>query len=152
MKYKFELEVNAPYDLVVRLLDDASQISTWQPECTSQVQINGEPGHVGSQARLTYNMSGRPFEMVKTVIVRDLPNEYTSTFEGAGIVNQLTHRFADIGPDATYWQLQSEVRFTNWLMKVFGALASGAFRDQSWRYMNLFKRFAEEEHRRLTME
>lgn len=148
MKYKFEIEIDAPYELVIRLMDDPSLLSNWQPECIDHMQVNGEPGHVGSQAQVTYNMNGRPFEMTKTVTVRDLPNEYTSKFEAPGMANQVTNRFAEIGDASTYWQCQSEFVFTNWLMKLAGMFLGSAFRDQSWRYMNLFKRFAEDEYQR----
>ena len=148
MKYKFELEINAPYDLVMELRDDPRYLVQWQPELKECTRLSGEAGAVGSQTRLTYQLNGRPVEITETVTVRNPPHEFAADYATTGVVNHVTNRYAETGPDSTYWQYDSEVEFTNFLMRLVGMFMGNAFRDQSWRYMNLFKQFAEQEYTR----
>ena len=95
-----------------------------------------------------YNMNGRPLEIFETITAHHPPHEFSAKYETSGMVNRVTNRFAEVGPEATFWQYDSEFVFTNWIMKLIGLFMSNAFRDQSWRYMNLFKQFVEAEYAR----
>ena len=146
MKYKFELEINAPYTLVMELREDPENLSKWQPELTGYTAISGDRKTVGSQSRLSYNMNGRPLEIVESITASNPPHEFSAKYTTSGMVNHVTNRFAAVGPEATFWQYESEFVFTNWIMKLVGLFMSNAFRNQSWRYMNLFKQFVEDEY------
>lgn len=146
MKYKFELEINAPYTWVMELREDPENLPKWQPELTGYAPISGDRKTVGSQSRLSYNMNGRPLEIIESITARNPPHEFSAKYVTTGMVNQVTNRFAEIGPESTFWQYESEVVFTNWVMKLIGMFMANAFRDQSWRYMNLFKQFVEAEY------
>ena len=144
MKYAFEIEIDVPYRVMIQLLEDPANLPSWQPELTSHTLLAGTQGQVGAQSKLTYSMNGRPMEITELVTVRDLPNERSSRYDAPGMIMHVTSRFADIGPESTFWRHESEIEFTNFLTRLVAFFMPDVFRNQSWRYMNLFKRFAEQ--------
>lgn len=147
MEYSYEIEIDVPYSVMIELLEDPQNLSSWQPELSGHLLISGEPRQVGAQSKLTYNMNGRPLEIIELITVRDLPNERSARYETRGLVMRVTNRFAEIGPETTFWRHETNIDFTNLLTRIIGFLMPQIFRNQSWRYMNLFKRFAEQTYR-----
>jgi hypothetical protein len=147
MEYSYEIEVDVPYSVMIELLEDPQNRSRWQPELSGHLLMSGEPGQVGAQTKLTYNMNGRPLEIIELITTRDLPNEKSARYETRGLIMHVTHRFAEIGPGTTFWRQETEIDFTNFLTKLIGYFMPQLFRDQTWKSMNLFKRFAEQTYR-----
>lgn len=147
MEYSFEIEIDVPCAFMIDLLDDPRNLASWQPELSGHLLLSGEQGQVGAQSKLTYNMNGRPIEIFECITVRDLPNEKSAHYTAKGMTMQVTNRFADIGPESTFWRYECDITFTSWLMKLVVYFMPGVFRNQSWRYMTLFKQFAEKTYR-----
>ena len=147
MEYSFEIEINVPYSFMIELLDDPVNQSSWQPELVGHLLVSGEQGQVGARSKLTYSMNGRNMEIMEQITVRDLPNEKSARYEMTGLTMNVTNRFADIGPESTFWRYECEITFTSFVTKLIGYFMPHVFRNQSWRYMTLFKSFAEQKYR-----
>lgn len=142
MKYTVTIEIEKPIDEVVALFDNADNLYAWMEGLESFEHLSGEPGQVGAKSRLKFKMGKRDIEMVETITVRDLPDEFTGTYDAEGVFNIVKNRFEAINPTRTRYISEQEFQFTGF-MKIFGWLMPGAFRKQSMKYLEAFKAFAE---------
>lgn len=142
MKYRLEIDIDLPRDKVIELFDNVDNLKHWQPELVSFSHLSGTPGQVGAKSRLLYNMGGREMEMIETILVRNLPDTFSGTYEIKGIWNQIDNRFVAVSDSKTHWQFDSEFRGGG-MMKIMIWLMPGMFKKQSFKYMQQFKAFAE---------
>jgi len=85
MKYTSEIEINSPVDRVIELFDNPNNMDKWMKRLQSFEPISGKPGEVGAKSRLKFKMGNREIEMIETVTVRNLPDEFSGTFETRSI-------------------------------------------------------------------
>ena len=142
MKYECEITIDLPRQRVIKLFDDPDNLSKWQPGLQSFEHISGEAGRSGAQSRLVYDEKGRRIEMVETITRRDLPDEFSGTYETKGVKNWVVNRFYENGPEKTRWVLESEFKFSG-LMVLMVLVMRGAFPKQTLEFMQNFKVFAE---------
>jgi uncharacterized membrane protein len=144
MKYTSEIEINKPVDKVIELFDNADNMSKWMEGLQSFEHISGTPGQVGAKSRLKFKMGKRELEMIETITVRNLPAEFSGTYEAKGVSNIVKNRFISLPGNRTKYESETEFQFTGF-MKVFGFLMPGMFKKQSMKYLTDFKNFAEKE-------
>lgn len=143
MQYTTEMTINQPRDKVIALFDDPDNLPKWQPGLQSFAHISGERGQPGAKSKLVYEMNGRVVEMIETITHRNLPDEFSGTYDAAGVHNVVVNRFYDAGPGQTRWVIESDFQFTNLMMKAFGLLMPGSFTRETKTLMERFKAFAE---------
>lgn len=141
MKYTCEVTINRPRPDVVALFDNPDHMKVWQEGLQSFEHISGEAGHPGAKSRLVYDMNGRVIEMTETIIKRNLPDEFTGTYDAEGVHNIVENFFHDEGSN-TRWTMVSDFQFSGF-MAVASIFMRPIFRRQTMRIMNSFKRFAE---------
>lgn len=144
MKYNCDIEINLPRSRVIELFDSVENLYKWQPGLVSFEHIEGEPGQVGSKSKLNYKMGKRDIEMVETITVRNLPDEFSGTYEAKGVFNIVKNKFIEIDQNKTKWMTENEFQFSGF-MKIMGLLMPGAFKKESMKYLRQFKDFAESE-------
>lgn len=83
MKYTNEVIINAPVNRVIELFDNADNMKEWQPGLVSFEHLSGTPGQVGAKSKLKYKMGNREIEMIETITVKNLPEEFSGTVERA---------------------------------------------------------------------
>ena len=142
MKYNQEIEINLPRNRVIELFDNPDNMSSWQPELVSFENISGTPGQEGAKSRLKYKMGKREVELIETVTRRALPDEFTGTYETKGVFNRISNFFREVDGQKTIWRAENEFEFSG-MMKMMAMFAPGMFKKQSYKYMQLFKEFAE---------
>lgn len=143
MKYTDEIVIELPIDRVVELFDDPENLKHWQPGLISFEHMSGERGQVGAKSLLKYQMGSRKIEMVETITVRNLPDEFSGTYETKGVFSATKNTFKSLPDGNTLYTCENEFRFSSFLLKVMAFLMPNAFRKQSRKYMEDFKRFAE---------
>lgn len=141
MKYTCEVTINRPRQEVIALFDNADNLKIWQEGLQSFEHISGEAGHPGAKSRLVYDMNGRVIEMTETIIKRNLPDEFTGTYDVEGVHNVVENYFVDEGGN-TRWTTVNDFQFSGF-MAVASIFMRPMFRRQTMRIMNGFKRFAE---------
>ncbi len=141
MKYSTEITINLPRDRVIELFDDPDNLSKWQPGLKSFEHLSGEAGLPGAKSKLVYDMNGRRIEMIETIIRRNLPDEFSGTYEAKGVWNEVANYFYDEG-GKTRWVTEHEFKLSG-LMALFGIFMGGSFKKQSQKTMDDFKAFAE---------
>lgn len=144
MKYATEVVINLPLAKVIELFDSEENLFKWQPELLRLEHISGDKGEVGSKSRLAYKMGKREIEMIETITVKNLPDEFSGTYEAKGVWNEVKNYFEVIDENTTKWYSDCHFKFKGF-MKLIAFLMPGSFRKQSQKYMDQFKAFAEGE-------
>ena len=144
MKYTVETEINLPVARVVELFDNPDNLKHWQPGLISFEHLSGTPGQAGAKSKLKYKMGKREIEMIETITVRNLPDEFSGTYEAKGVFNIVKNYFKPISENKTKYINENEFQFKGY-MKILGFLMPGAFRKESEKYLVQFKEFAEKQ-------
>ncbi len=144
MKYRCEIDINLPIEKVVELFDNPANMKKWMEGLEQVEHISGTPGMPGAKTKLFFNMGKRKVEMIETIKVRNLPEEFSGTYEANGVLNIASNRFESIGNNKTKYITDQEFQFKG-MMKLMGLLMPGAFKKQTQKYLESFKMFAENE-------
>lgn len=142
MKYSNEVILNLPLKKVIELFDSEENLFKWQPELISMEHLSGEKGEVGSKSKMNYKMGKREVEMIETITAKNLPKEFTATYEAKGVWNEMKNYFEEIDANTTRWQSDSHFEFSGF-MKLIGIFMPGTFKKQSQKSLDRFKVFAE---------
>ena len=142
MKYTLEIEINLPRDKVVKLFDNPDNMKHWQPGFINYQHLSGKPGQAGSKTKLRYNMGKREIEMIEKINLRKLPELFAATYEANGVWNNMRNIFSESESGKTIWTSHAEFRFSGF-MKIIAPFMQKSFKKKSFRYMKLFKEFAE---------
>jgi len=142
MKYSQSIEISLPRERVIELLDNPENMKHWQPGLVSYALISGDAGKPGAKMKLHYKMGKREIEMVETIIVRSFPEEFSATYEAKGVWNKVENFFTEPRDGVTIWRSDNEFQMKGF-MKIMAAVMPGAFKKQSYKYLKLFKEFAE---------
>lgn len=142
MKYTSEIEINRPVERVIELFDNPDNMGKWMKGLQSFEPISGKTGHVGAKSRLKFKMGRREIEMIETVTVRNLPEEFSGTYEVKGVFNIVKNKFVSLPDNRTKYISEQEFQFKGF-MKIIGFLMPGAFKKQSMQYLIDFKNFVE---------
>lgn len=144
MRYTVQIEVDHPLAQVVELFASRANMPYWQEGLLADEPLEGEPGHAGSKARLTFRMGKREMVMVETIEVRNLPERFHAIYETKGVWNRVAMRFEPVGEKRTRLVSDQEFVFDGVMMRVMGMLFGSMFRKQSLKYLTDFKAFAED--------
>ncbi len=142
MKYSVEIEINKSIDEVVALFDNADNMDKWMEGLQSFEHLSGTPGQPGAKSKLKFKMGKREIEMTETILVQNLPKEFTCNYEANGVFNIVKNRFEKLSDNKTKYITENEFQFKGF-MKIMGFLMPGAFKKQSYKYLEAFKKFAE---------
>ena len=142
MKYTLDIEINLPREKVIELFDNPDNLKHWQPGLISYEHLSGDYGKPGSKTKLVYKMNKREVEMIETLTVRNLPEEISGTYEAKGVWNYMKNTFAETEQGTTIYRAETEFKMKGF-MKIIAAIMPGAFKKQTFKYMKLFKEFAE---------
>lgn len=145
MKYTVEIEIDKPIDKVIELFDNTDTMSQWMEGLQSVEHLSGTPGQPGAKLKLRFKMGSREFEMIETVTVRNLPDEFTGTYEANGVLNTVKNSFIKLSDTKTKYVTENEFQLKGF-MKVMAFLMPGAFKKQSLKFMGDFKKFVESQN------
>lgn len=142
MKYTIDIEIEKPIEKVIQLFDNPDNLKKWMEGLQSFEHISGTPGQPGAKSRLFFKMGSREIEMIETVTVRNLPDEYSGTYDAKGVFNIVKNKFEKLTDSRTKYITENEFQFKGF-MKIIAFLMPGAFKKQSFKYLQDFKNFAE---------
>ncbi len=142
MKYTLEIEINKLIDRVIKLFDDPDNMEKWMKGLQSFERISGTPGEVGAKSRMKFKLGSREIEMIETITVRNPPEEFSGTYESAGVFNTVKNKFIKLRGRKTKYISEQEYKFSG-VMIIAAIFLENAFRDQSMRFLIDFKDFAE---------
>src|SRR5262245_17064606 len=138
MRYTSEIVIDLPRSRVIELFDNPANIPLWQPGLASFEPVSGTPGQPGAKSRLTYKQGNREIVLIETVTVRNLPDEFSGTYEAKGIFTAVKNRFTALDDRRTRWQVENESRFSG-VMKLMSWIMPGVFKKESRKLLVQFK-------------
>ena len=145
MKFECSVDIQAPRQRVVELFDSAENLKHWQDGFQRFEHLSGTRGEVGAKTRLTYEMRGKPMELIETITVKNLPDEFSGTYEHVHMDNTMRNFFEEIdGGQATRYR--AEIEYTalkTFMVRVMAKLFPGLFRKQVQKWMDQFRDFVE---------
>ncbi|MEB8330525.1 SRPBCC family protein [Flavobacteriaceae bacterium KMM 6897] len=142
MKYTVSIDIDKPIDKVIDLFDNPDNLKKWMEGLQSFEHLSGTPGQVGARSKLVYKMGKRDIEMIETVTVRKLPQEFSGTYEAEGVFNIVKNKFVQLSDTRTKYISEQEFEFKG-MMKIVAFLMPWAFKKQSMKYLKAFKQYAE---------
>ena len=144
MKYTLEIDINLPVSKVVELFDSTENMYKWMDGLQSFETIEGTPGEAGAKSKMAFLSGKREIEMIETITVKNLPDEFSATYEAKGVYNIIMNHFVAKSENLTQYISEQEFQFTGF-MKYLAFFMPGAFKKQTLQHMNAFKTFAEDQ-------
>ena len=141
--YTVAIDLSVPREKVIGLLfDEPSDLKHWQKGFISYTPVSGEYGKMGSKSLLKYKQGKRDFDLIETVKIMNLPDEFCATYESKGFWNETKNTFEEVDDKNTRWTMQCQVKLSGF-MKLVGFFMPGSFRKQSQEMADDFKKYAE---------
>lgn len=142
MKFTLEMDIDLPRARVIELFDNPGNMKEWQPGLVSFEHRSGQRGRPGAQSKLVYRMGQKQLEVIETVTSRNLPDEFSGTYESDVMWSRVENRFIELDENRTRWVVGSEIR-PEGFFKMIAFMMPGAFKKQTLHFMRGFKEFAE---------
>ncbi|MGB1003231.1 MAG: SRPBCC family protein [Salibacteraceae bacterium] len=145
MKYVCSCVINAPVQKVTELFLDDSNFSKWQDGFQSLEIISGEKWQVGTRSKIILQQGKMRIELEETILENNLPNMIMGRYEHKHMTN--TQKSCFIATVDNKTEYISEVEYTQFngvIPKLLSMLFPGKFKAQSQKWMNQFKKLAEE--------
>ena len=142
--YTVSVDIDLPRARVIELFDNPDNMPKWQPGLQSFEHLSCEPGRPGAKSKLVYRNGKRQFELIETVVERNLPDEFNGHYEWPGGRNTLDNRFIELGPERTRWESVCAYTFTGFFERIMGVVMPGFFKKQNLTFMENFKAFCED--------
>ena len=142
MKFTVKIKINLARNKVIELFDSTENLKKWQPGLLSFEHQSGTPGEVGAKSRLQYKMGKREIEMVETITVKNLPDEFSGIYEAKGVRNEVKNYFYKVDKNTTKWVSENEFRCSGFI-KIIAFFMPGSFKKETMKYLEYFKEFTE---------
>lgn len=146
MKFNCSVEIELSRERVIELFDNPDNMKHWQDGFISFEHYKGKAGQPGAQSRIMYDINGRKMELIETILVRNLPDEFSGSYESKMTLNTMKNYFHELSPTKTRWE--SEIEYTElrgFMVKMMGRFFPSMFKKQTQKWMDQFKAFAEKE-------
>lgn len=142
MRYQVLVDIDLPLEKVVEKFRNTENYYDWMKGLKKLENIKGQPGEEGSETYLHFDTGKRKMKMLEKVLKSDLPETYLVSYEVNGVYNEVNNHFESLGPDKTRYTTNNLFQFKG-VMKIMAFLMRGAFKKQSLKYLNDFKKFVE---------
>jgi uncharacterized membrane protein len=144
MKFDVSVDIDLPIDKVIDLFVDSNNLKEWQDGFISMDHLSGNPGEPDAKSRLIYKIGRKEIEMIETIKVNNLPEEFVGLYEAKTMVNLMTNNFMDLGGERTRYEAHIEyIKFNGFMPKLMAFLMPGVFKKQTQKWLDQFKAFAE---------
>ncbi len=143
MQFTCQVTINQPIDKVVQLFQDPTNLPHWQDGFIKLEPISGTPKQPGSKTRLLYKQGRGTMELIETLQVYNLPQEMIGEYYHKHMTNTMRVTFTQLSPTST--QYTTEIEYTSFrgLLPKFMSFFPSIFKNQTQKWLNNFKTFAE---------
>lgn len=143
LKYQTEIELALPLQKVAAILGDPEQNEYWMKGLVNMRPVKGEPMQKGAQTYFEFELGRRNSEMLEEIIENQLPERLITSYRAKGVYNIVENRLKALDSDRTHYTVVHEFQFSG-IYKLLGILMGKAFKKQSAKYLQDFKRYAEQ--------
>jgi hypothetical protein len=100
--YTVKITNDLPRDRLVELFENRDNLYAWQNGLESFEHVCGESGQPGARSKLVYLSVKDRVELMETITKRDLPVEYSASYESD--IGNLVGIISDARPRALLWR------------------------------------------------
>tara|TARA_B100000508_G_C11465688_1_gene282159 strand:- start:16556 stop:16993 length:438 start_codon:yes stop_codon:yes gene_type:complete len=144
MRYEVLVDIDLPIDEVVEKFRNTENYYDWMKGLEKIEHVKGEPGEKGAENYLYFNTGKRKMKMLEKVLRSDLPKSYLVSYEVNGVYNEVDNHFEKIDETTTRYTTDNLFEFKG-IMKLMAFFMKSAFKKQSLKYLNDFKKFVEQQ-------
>lgn len=142
MKFKAEVEIEKPLELLVELIQDPDCTLQWLEGLISVKHVSGEFRQPGAISDVVFDSAAGRMQIKETVLRNELPEYYMIRYDGQGYVSYSNYSFEVLDENRTRFTMTQEVELKG-ALKLAGGLVRGKVRKQLKRSAESFKQFAE---------
>ncbi len=142
MKFRSEIEIEQPIDLLVDLIQDPENTLKWLDGLRSVKHVSGEFRQAGAKSKVVFDSPAGRMLITETIISNELPEQYIMRYDGNGYVSYSNYSFEKLTSSSTLFVLQQQVELKGALKLARGFL-KGTMNRQLSKSAVSFKRFAE---------
>lgn len=143
MKFSHSITINAPREKVVEIFSNPDNRKHWHPDLESTTQVSGEPGTVGAVSKMLFG-GKRPFELIETITVNNLPDELSGEYETLGTCwNEMKNFFSEVSPNQTKYVTEIDYKFYMTFLTIMSYVAPSMFKKPVKKTLELFKEYVE---------
>lgn len=142
MKFKAEVEIEKPLELLVELIQDPDCTLQWLEGLKSVKHVSGDFRQPGAVSDVVFDSAAGRMLIKETVLRNDLPERYMIRYDGQGYVSFSNYSFEVLSENCTRFTMTQEVELKG-ALKLAGGLVRGKIRRQLKRSAESFKQFAE---------
>ena len=145
MKFSSTLDIRARRERVVELFRNPDNLSKWQDGFQGVTHVSGVAGETGAPKKMFYANGGREMELLETITLNRLPDEFSALYQHIHMENTMTSRFSEIdGGSGTRFECEVEhTKFNGLMPRLIAWLFPGMFRKQAQKWFDQFKAYAE---------
>lgn len=144
MKFTCTVEINASREKVVELFNSSENLKEWQDGFQRLTHVSGEAGMVGAKSTMYYKYGKREMELEETILVSDLPREFTGQYVHKHMTNTMQNLFEEIEEGKTRWTANLDyIKITGFMPKIIFKLFPRMARKQTQKWLDQFKAFVE---------
>lgn len=146
MRFTCKVEINAPREKVVEAFLDNEKQKQWQDGFIGKEQISGEPFQKNAVAMMKYKRGNGVMELKETILLNELPDEFSGLYEHKHMINTMTSRFTSIDGEKTLFEAKIHYMQTFGLMpKLMMKLFPGMMKKQTQKWLDQFKAAVEKD-------
>jgi hypothetical protein len=147
MKYKCEVIVNKPKELVVELYRNPQFFKEWQDGFIDMTLPDKTDKKINYHAIYQYKVMGNKIINLEERILNDLlPDSFEATYSTDDMANSMKSTFIKSSPTSTKLIAELEYYyFEGILPKMMSIFMKWSFKKQTQKWLNQFKTFAESE-------
>ena len=142
MKFKAEIDIDRPMDLLIKLIQDPDCTLQWLEGLKSVKHVSGEFRQPGAKSEVVFESAAGRMLITETVLHNELPERYMIRYDGQGYVSYSNYQFKKLTENSTKFIINQEVNLQG-ALKLAGGFVRGTLRRQLKRSTVCFKEFAE---------
>jgi hypothetical protein len=144
MEFTCTVDVDLPIEKTIELWNNPDNFNHWQDGYESFEHISGAMGTPGAKSRIMYKMRGSSMELIETIQVTNLPEEFTALYEHKHMANTMSHHFESLGENQTRWTAKIHyIKFNAFLPRLLFKIFPNMAKKQTQKWFDQFKVFAE---------
>ncbi|MDP6909312.1 MAG: SRPBCC family protein, partial [Flavobacteriales bacterium] len=101
MKFQSEIDIELGMEEVIGIFEKPENTMEWLEGLRSIELISGNAGEEGSKNKVIFESALGRMEIIETIKVTNLPEEYGTTYEGVGYFSWSRHCFVPLDENRT---------------------------------------------------
>ena len=143
MKYTVSNTIHKPIDEVIEKFREPEGAKHWMEGLQKIEPVSGTPGEVGNKTNFYFLHKKKEMKIEETILEQNFPNQIKFAYKSPMGYNEVEMLFEEL-PDKSVRQVNNSYFELRGFMKILGFIMKGAMKKQSLKYLNGFKKYAEQ--------